>query len=80
MLNPSVIKEYIDNINDENELTELSDFIRRKQKEISDRKWEKVERLFKEMMEKAREINETGFDITLDGDIIDIDDLGLEVL
>lgn len=80
MLNSSVIKEYIDNINDENELTELSDFIRRKQKEISDRKWEKVERLFKEMMEKAREINETGFDITLDGDIIDIDDLGLEVL
>lgn len=80
MLNSLEVKVYIDNLNDEKVLTELSDCIRRKQKEISDHKWEKVDRLFDEMMEKAREINETGFDITIKGNIIDIDDLGLEVL
>lgn len=80
MLTSSEIKEYIDNINDENELTKLYNLVRHREKEISDLKWEKVEHLFKEMMEKAREINEVGFDITLDGDIIDIDDLRLEAL
>lgn len=80
MLTSSEIKEYIDNLNDENELTTLSNLIRHREKEISDLKWEKVEHLFNEMMKKAQEINEVGFDITLDGDIIDISDLGLEVL
>lgn len=80
MLTSSEIKEYIDNLNDENELTKLYNLVRHREKEISDLKWEKVEHLFNEMMEKAREINETGFDITLDGDIIDIEDLRLEVL
>lgn len=80
MLTSSEIKEYIDNINDENELTKLYNLVRHREKEISDLKWEKVEHLFSEMMEKAHEINEVGFDITLDGDIIDIDDLRLEVI